>query len=259
MGSVFDYTNPPSGEIYLRFQVSGSAGIYWVQSRNAISTQALEALGHDSPTPAGYGKSTGKDTKVYYRGRPPQGIRTDWYFTTLENGGSPVQNFSTAAEDARLASLISLDRILKQVKDITKLSTVNTIEKSKKRTVLGSLDKLTEQMSSLLEIDHPCAQRYIADARRVVESIPEEDDRSQNLSHSRMSSTDTGSGSGTDVAQWNVLQFNTGNTSSFLIKCGANSNSELIIKAEARVQEPKEGEIIACPSKDCRWNSSTIF
>jgi len=46
---------------------------------------------------------------------------------------------------------------------------VNTIEKSKKRTVLGSLDKLTEQMSSLLEIDHPCARRYIADARRMVE------------------------------------------------------------------------------------------
>ncbi|KOM26536.1 hypothetical protein LR48_Vigan284s002200 [Vigna angularis] len=173
-----------------------------------------------------------------------QQMRSDVALLTLENGGSPVQNFSTAAEDARLASLISLDRILKQVKDITKLSTVNTIEKSKKRTVLGSLDKLTEQMSSLLEIDHPCAQRYIADARRVVESIPEEDDRSQNLSHSRMSSTDTGSGSGTDVAQWNVLQFNTGNTSSFLIKCGANSNSELIIKAEARVQEPKEGEIV---------------
>ncbi|XP_017406621.2 kinesin-like protein KIN-14B isoform X2 [Vigna angularis] len=173
-----------------------------------------------------------------------QQMRSDVALLTLENGGSPVQNFSTAAEDARLASLISLDRILKQVKDITKLSTVNTIEKSKKRTVLGSLDKLTEQMSSLLEIDHPCAQRYIADARRVVESIPEEDDRSQNLSHSRMSSTDTGSGSGTDVAQWNVLQFNTGNTSSFIIKCGANSNSELIIKAEARVQEPKEGEIV---------------
>ncbi|XP_022631459.1 kinesin-like protein KIN-14B isoform X3 [Vigna radiata var. radiata] len=173
-----------------------------------------------------------------------QQMRSDVALLTLENGGSPVQNFSTAAEDARLASLISLDRILKQVKDITKLSTVNTIEKSKKRTVLGSLDKLTEQMSSLLEIDHPCAQRYIADARRVVESIPEEDDRIQNLSHSRMPSTDTGSGSGTDVAQWNVLQFNTGNTSSFIIKCGANSNSELIIKAEARVQEPKGGEIV---------------
>ncbi|KAL3036689.1 hypothetical protein AAZX31_01G023000 [Glycine max] len=161
-----------------------------------------------------------------------QQMRSDVALLTLENGSSPVQNPSTAAEDARLASLVSLDRILKQVK------------KSKKGTVLGSLDKLTEQMPSLLEIDHPCAQRYIADARRKVESIPEEDDRIQNLSHSRKPSTDTGSGSGTDVAQWNVLQFNTGNTSPFIIKCGANSNSELIIKAEARVKEPKGGEIV---------------
>ncbi|KAH1058648.1 hypothetical protein AAZX31_02G039300 [Glycine max] len=173
-----------------------------------------------------------------------QQMRSDVALLTLENGGLPIQNPSTAAEDARLASLISLDRILKQVKDISRLSTVNTIEKSKKRTVLGSLDKLTEQMSSLLEIDHPCARRYIADARRMVESIPEEDDRIQNLSHSRKPSTDTDSGSGTDVAQWNVLQFNTGNTSPFIIKCGANSNSELIIKAEARVKEPKGGEIV---------------
>ncbi|KAG5087611.1 hypothetical protein AAZX31_01G023000 [Glycine max] len=173
-----------------------------------------------------------------------QQMRSDVALLTLENGSSPVQNPSTAAEDARLASLVSLDRILKQVKDITRLSTVNTIQKSKKGTVLGSLDKLTEQMPSLLEIDHPCAQRYIADARRKVESIPEEDDRIQNLSHSRKPSTDTGSGSGTDVAQWNVLQFNTGNTSPFIIKCGANSNSELIIKAEARVKEPKGGEIV---------------
>ncbi|KAK7407201.1 hypothetical protein VNO78_08913 [Psophocarpus tetragonolobus] len=173
-----------------------------------------------------------------------QQMRSDVTFLTLENGGSPIQNPSTASQDARLASLISLDRILKQVKDITRLSTVNTIEKSKKRTVLGSLDKLTEQMPSLLEIDHPCAQRYIADARRMVESIPEEDDPIQNLSHYHKSSTDIGSGSGTDVAQWNVLQFNTGNTSPFIIKCGANSNSELIIKADARVQEPKGGEIV---------------
>nr|KYP66331.1 Geminivirus Rep-interacting motor protein [Cajanus cajan] len=173
-----------------------------------------------------------------------QQMRSDVALLTLENRGSSIQNPSTAAEDARLASLISLDRILKQVQDITKLSTVITIEKSKKRTVLGSLDKLAEQMPSLLEIDHECAQRYIADARRMVESIPEEDDHLQNLSHSRKPSTDTGSGSGTDVAQWNVLQFNTGNTSPFIIKCGANSNSELIIKAEARVQEPKGGEIV---------------
>lgn len=35
---------------------------------------------------------------------------------TLEVGGLPVPNPSTAAEDARLASLISLDGILTQVK-----------------------------------------------------------------------------------------------------------------------------------------------
>lgn len=34
----------------------------------------------------------------------------------LEDGSLPVRNPSTAAEDARLASLISLDGILKQVK-----------------------------------------------------------------------------------------------------------------------------------------------
>ena len=71
----------------------------------------------------------------------------------------------------------------------------------------------------------------------MMQSIPEEDDSIQ-----RKPSTVLGSG--TDVAQWNVLQFNTGNTSPFIIKCGANSNSELIIKADARVQEPKGGEIV---------------
>ncbi|RZR92552.1 hypothetical protein BHM03_00020861 [Ensete ventricosum] len=46
------------------------------------------------------------------------------------------------------------------------------------------------------------------------------------------------------VSQWNVLQFNTGSTASFIVKCGANSSSELVIKADARVEEPKGGEII---------------
>ncbi|XP_019445395.1 PREDICTED: kinesin-like protein KIN-14B [Lupinus angustifolius] len=178
-----------------------------------------------------------------------QQMRSDVALLTLENGGSPIQSPSTAAEDARLASLISLDGILKQIKDITKLSTVESIGKSKKRTVLVSLDELTEQMSSLLEIDHPCAQRHIADAYRKVESIPEEDEPSQDLSNVRKPSTDPGSGSGNEVAQWNVLQFNTGNTSPFIIKCGANSNSELIIKANARIQEPKGGEVVRVAPK----------
>ncbi|KAG5138041.1 hypothetical protein JHK82_022772 [Glycine max] len=173
-----------------------------------------------------------------------QQMKSDIALLTLENGGFPIQNPSTAAEDARLASLISLDSILKQIKDMTRLSSVNILTKSKKKTMLASLNELTEQMPSLLEIDHPCAQRHIADARYMVESIPEEDDPIQDISHDRMPSTDLGSGSETDVTQWNVLQFNTGSTSPFIIKCGANSNSELVIKADARVQEPKGGEIV---------------
>lgn len=45
-----------------------------------------------------------------------QQMRNDEALLTLQDGGSPIRNPSTAAEDARLASLISLDVILKQVK-----------------------------------------------------------------------------------------------------------------------------------------------
>ncbi|KAE9614469.1 putative minus-end-directed kinesin ATPase [Lupinus albus] len=173
-----------------------------------------------------------------------QQIRSDVALLTLENVGSPIQNPSTAAEDSRLASLISLDGILKQIKDITRLSSGNTLSKSKKRTMIASLDELTKQMPSLLEIDHPCAQRHIAEARHIVESIPEEDDHVQDLSHAPRQSTNPAFGSEIDVAQWNVLQFNTGANLPFIIKCGANSNSELVIKADARVQEPKGAEIV---------------
>lgn len=173
-----------------------------------------------------------------------QQMRSDVALLTLEEGGSPIRNPSTAAEDARLASLISLDGILNQVKDIVRQSSVNTLSRSKKKAMLTSLDELAERMPSLLDIDHPCAQRQIADARRMVESIPEEDDHVLETSHVRTQSADWGSGAETDVAQWNVLQFNTGTTTPFIIKCGANSNSELVIKADARVQEPKGGEIV---------------
>ncbi|XP_057422184.1 kinesin-like protein KIN-14B [Lotus japonicus] len=172
-----------------------------------------------------------------------QQMRSDVALLTLENGGSPILNPSTAAEDARLASLISLDSILKQIKDITRLSSVSILSRSKKRAMLASLNELKDQMPSLLEIDHPCAHSHLADACHMVESIPEEDDHIQDPSHGRKS-TDLGSGSEIDVAQWNVLQFNTGASSPFIIKCGANSSSELVIKADARVQEPKGGEIV---------------
>lgn len=45
-------------------------------------------------------------------------MKNDIALLMLEDGGSPIQNPSTAVEDARLASLISLDGILKQVKVI---------------------------------------------------------------------------------------------------------------------------------------------
>lgn len=77
-----------------------------------------------------------------------------------------------------------------------------------------------------------------------MQSTSEEDDQLHDTAHARKLSGDMAYGAETDVAQWNVLQFNTGSTTPFIIKCGANSNSELVIKADARVQEPKGGEIV---------------
>lgn len=170
-------------------------------------------------------------------------MRSDAPLFTLGGDTSPVWNPSTAVEDARLASLISLDGILKQVKDITRQSSVSSLGRSKKRALLELLDEFAERMPSLLDIDHPCAQRHIADARRMVLFIPEEDDSVQEAARAVEPSTLLGSVIESDVTQWNVLQFNTGSMSPFIIKCGANSNLELVIKAEARVQEPKGGDI----------------
>ncbi|XP_043696955.1 kinesin-like protein KIN-14B [Telopea speciosissima] len=171
-------------------------------------------------------------------------IRNDAALLMVGQGGSPIQNPSTAVEDARLASLISLGGILKGVKDIIRQASVNSLTKSKKKALLASLDDLAGQMPSLLEIDHPCVQRQIANAHSMVESVPEQDDHLQEEAHALHPPADWGLGTETDVSQWNVLQFNTGSTTPFIIKCGANSSSELVIKADARVQDPKGGEIV---------------
>ncbi|CAH2073237.1 unnamed protein product [Thlaspi arvense] len=174
-----------------------------------------------------------------------QQMRSDAALLNLQEGSSPVQNPSTAAEDSRLASLISLDGILKQVKDITRQASVHVLSKSKKTALLEALDELTERMPSLLDIDHPCAQREIATARQLVETIPEQENNNLlEQSHDRRPSLESISSGETDVSQWNVLQFNTGSSAPFIIKCGGNTNSELVIKADARVQEPKGGELV---------------
>ncbi|CAN6805696.1 unnamed protein product [Brassica oleracea] len=174
-----------------------------------------------------------------------QQMKSDAALLNLEEGSSPIQNPSTAAEDSRLASLISLDGILKQVKDITRQASVHVLSKSKKTALLEALDELTERMPSLLDIDHPCAQREIATARQLVETIPEQENNNLlEYSHGRRPSFESISSGETDVSQWNVLQFNTGSSAPFIIKCGGNTNSELVIKADARVQEPKGGELV---------------
>ena len=48
-------------------------------------------------------------------------------------------------------------------------TSVNSLTKAKKKSLIGSLTELSEGMLTLLVIDHPCAQRQIAEARRVVE------------------------------------------------------------------------------------------
>lgn len=168
-----------------------------------------------------------------------QQMRGDTALLTKEEGGSPIRNPPTAAEDARLASLISLDNILKQVKEVMKQSSSRPLRASKKKALLESLDNLLAEMPSLLDIDHPCAQKQIMEARSTVESLQEDPDDP---------ATDPNSNSNTlgesEVSQWNVLQFNTGTTAPFIIKCGANSSCELVIKADQRVQEPKGGEVI---------------
>lgn len=46
---------------------------------------------------------------------------------------------------------------------------MNILSKSRKKAMLASLDELAERMPSLLDIDHPCAQRHIDEARHAVE------------------------------------------------------------------------------------------
>jgi len=47
-------------------------------------------------------------------------------------------------------------------------SSTRPMRKSKRKALLESLDDLLTQMPSLLDIDHPCAQKQIMEARKVV-------------------------------------------------------------------------------------------
>ncbi|GMI63954.1 expansin-like B1 [Hibiscus trionum] len=47
-GAVFDTTSPPSGYVSLRFQVSGSAGVYWVEASNALPSNWEAGVAYES-------------------------------------------------------------------------------------------------------------------------------------------------------------------------------------------------------------------
>ncbi|MBA0708266.1 hypothetical protein Golax_020238, partial [Gossypium laxum] len=47
-GAVFDTTYPPSGEVTLRFQVQGRAGVYWVQASNVIPSDWKAGVAYES-------------------------------------------------------------------------------------------------------------------------------------------------------------------------------------------------------------------
>ncbi|RRT72353.1 hypothetical protein B296_00033949 [Ensete ventricosum] len=162
------------------------AGLGTAQPPSTLATEEAEDLAHVSKLRSAL---ESVDHKRKKNREILQQMRSDTALLTKEEGGSPIRNPSTAAEDARLASLISLDAILKQVK------------------LIPEGDSYDDEAQAL--------QPY-ADSTSTTEI----------------------------VSQWNVLQFNTGSTASFIVKCGANSSSELVIKADARVEEPKGGEII---------------
>ncbi|PHU30979.1 Kinesin-like protein KCA2 [Capsicum chinense] len=127
-----------------------------------LSTEVAEDSGHVAKLRTALEAVDTKRRKIL------QQTRSDMEIWTLDDGSSPVRNPSTAAEDARLASLASLDGILKI--DVMRQFSVNTLGKSRKKAMLAFLDELAERMPSLLDIDHPYAQRHIEEARHAVES-----------------------------------------------------------------------------------------
>jgi len=185
-----------------------------------------------------------------------QQMKTDEALLTKDEGGSPPSNPSTATEDTRVASLISLEDIYKQAEEIQREVSAKAVNATKKKSLLMRLDSLVDHMSTLLPIDHHCAEKFIAEARKVVESTQEQQEGSR---HSRIGTMDDISnpaevcrdwedGSNAEageVVQWSVLQFNNGSATPFVIKCGATSSSELVVKAQAKMQDKNGQEIVA--------------
>lgn len=185
-------------------------------------------------------------------------MRTNVALLSKDDATSPTRSSSMDTENVRIASLMSLDDFFKQAEEIYRDAPHGTTTVNKKMTYLRRLDALEERMSTLLSIDQPCANKCIMDARKFVESLEEQQVVSGGR-HSRSRTMDELDASGnigqwdeamnngveSEVVQWSVLQFNNGSATPFVIKCGATSNLELVVKAQAKMQEKNGKEIVA--------------
>ncbi|XP_024538534.1 kinesin-like protein KIN-14L [Selaginella moellendorffii] len=192
------------------------------------------------------------------RRRILQSMRTDVALLTKEEGGSPLRNPPTATEDARLASLISIEEIVRSAQDILSEVSHKSITATRKRALSARVSELYGRMSSLLAIDQGCAQRHLMEMKKAVESVEEQPDTMANHSRSRLSSdeipvpgelsssSDWGDAtSDLGVQQWSVLQFNNGTATPFVIKCGATPSLELVVRAQASLGDKSGRETVA--------------
>ncbi|KAI9126706.1 hypothetical protein K1719_002302 [Acacia pycnantha] len=82
-------------------------------------------------------------------------MKGDAELLTLGSGGSsPIRNPPTAAEDARLASLISLDAISKEIKDMTGHSTLNAVSQKITLLVLSAWLSQLRKWMTVFKIYH---------------------------------------------------------------------------------------------------------
>ncbi|BBN04338.1 hypothetical protein MPTK1_3g03760 [Marchantia polymorpha subsp. ruderalis] len=195
---------------------------------------------------------SGLESVEHKRRKVMQQMRSDVALLTKEEGGSPFRTPSSANEDARIASLISLEDILKQADDIIREARQKAGSSSLKKSLSGRMSTLSERMPTLLPIDYACAQRAIGEAQKAVESIQEVGNDHQHRSQSSMSeSSDAPPTSGDledadgDVVQWSVLQFNNGSATPLVLKCGATPSLELVVKATARLQDKNGKEVVS--------------
>ncbi|CAM6083934.1 unnamed protein product [Calypogeia fissa] len=191
---------------------------------------------------------SGLESVEHKRRKVMQQMRSDVALLTKEEGGSPFRTPSSANEDARVASLVSLEDILKQAEEIVRDARGKPPSNALKKSLISRMSTLSERMPTLLPIDYTCAQKSIAEVQKAVDSIQEFGNhhhltRQGSIDAEAMS--DKSEDVDGDVVQWSVLQFNNGTSTPLVIKCGATPTLELVVKAVAKLGDKSSKEIVA--------------